>query len=143
MLLRGAIAGGISGIIMGLSLKWMETVTTNKVYVLLLNVDFIPFLRNQEYSEFTEFCFHLVIAVIVGVLYSLIISKLHIYQKSRQYLTSILITTPTILLYFPLTSLAIKETPSVTNGTAIFLWTVGHILFAIFLPTINNLFKKG
>ncbi|KPB03363.1 hypothetical protein [Bacillus sp. CHD6a] len=134
MIRRGAFTGIISGILMGVFIKALEVLSGKKVYVLLLNVDFIPGFKDSNLSELTEFSLHLIVAVLIGIMFAFIIEHFHFVDKRRQYLVSIAITFPTILLYFPLTILAIKETPSTNDAVAILLWSIGHLAFAVFLP---------
>lgn len=128
---------------MGLFIKALEILSGKKIYVLLLNVDFIPGLNNANLSELAEFSLHLIVAVLIGIMFSYIVEHFHLFDKRRQYLLAIGITFPTILLYFPLTILAIKETPAPTDVIAILLWSIGHLAFAVFLPIFYKNKQKG
>ncbi|MEA3318864.1 MAG: hypothetical protein U9Q88_02470 [Bacillota bacterium] len=134
MIQRGAFTGLISEILMGVFIKALEALSGKKVYVLLLNVDFFPGFKDANLSELTEFSLHLIVAVLIGIMFAFIIEHFHLVDKRRQYLVAIAITFPTILLYFPLTILAIKETPAPTDAVSILLWSIGHLAFAVFLP---------
>ncbi|MGD6779040.1 hypothetical protein ACQCT3_04980 [Sutcliffiella horikoshii] len=134
MIRRGAFTGLISGILMGVFIKALEILSGKKIYVLLLNVDFIPGFKNANLSELAEFFLHLIVAVMIGIMFAFIVERFQLFDKRRQYLVAIGITSPTILLYFPLTILAIKETPAPTDVIAILLWSIGHLAFAVFLP---------
>jgi uncharacterized membrane-anchored protein YitT (DUF2179 family) len=65
--LKAAFAGIVSGIFLGLILKLVEYVTGLKVYTLLLNVDYVPLLRNYEITELGEFALHIVISIILAI----------------------------------------------------------------------------
>ena len=52
-LLKGLWIGFWSGLILGLLLKWIQSVTGEQVYTLLLNVDFIPLIGDVQWSEIT------------------------------------------------------------------------------------------
>lgn len=119
---------------MGVFIKALEILSGKKIYVLLLNVDFIPGFKNANLSELAEFFLHLIVAVMIGIMFAFIVERFQLFDKRRQYLVAIGITSPTILLYFPLTILAIKETPAPTDVIAILLWSIGHLAFAVFLP---------
>ena len=126
----GISIGMLSGIILGLCLKWIEWLTGKQVYTLLLNVDFIPIIGPIQWPEWVEFVFHLLIAAAIGIVFVYIVGKLNNMSIRKIVLCSFLLTLPTILLYFPLTLLALKPTPAVDDAVAIFYWTAGHLIFS-------------
>lgn len=126
----GISIGMLSGIILGLCLKWIEWLTGKQVYTLLLNVDFIPIIGPIQWPEWVEFVFHLLIAVVIGIVFVYIVGKLNNMSIRKMVLCSFLLTLPTIPLYFPLTLLALKPTPAVDDLLAIFYWTACHLIFA-------------
>ncbi len=126
----GISIGMLSGIILGLCLKWIEWLTGKQVYTLLLNVDFIPIIGPIQWPEWVEFVFHLLIAAAIGIVFVYIVGKLNNMSIRKIVLCSFLLTLPTIPLYFPLTLLALKPTPAVDDAVAIFYWTAGHLIFA-------------
>lgn len=113
----------------------MQILTGIKVYVLLLNVDFIPVFGETNFSEWIEFLFHLVISCVIGVLFVYLMERLNVSGKGS-WVLSLALTIPTVFLYFPLSHLAIKEVPGLMYGEAIFLWTAGHLLYALSLPPL-------
>lgn len=125
----GISIGMLSGIILGLCLKWIEWLTGKQVYTLLLNVDFIPIIGPIQWPEWVEFVFHLLIAAAIGIVFVYIVGKLNNMSIRKIVLCSFLLTLPTIPLYFPLTLLALKPTPAVDDAVAIFYWTAGHLVF--------------
>ncbi|AJI22210.1 hypothetical protein H8R29_06940 [Priestia megaterium] len=129
MLRLGIRIGMLSGIILGLCLKWIEWLTGKQVYTLLLNVDFIPIIGPIQWPEWVEFVFHLLIAAAIGIVFVYIVGKLINMSIRKIVLCSFLLTLPTIPLYFPLTLLALKPTPAVDDAVAIFYWTAGHLVF--------------
>ncbi|MED4287919.1 hypothetical protein [Priestia megaterium] len=130
MLRLGISIGMLSGIILGLCLKWIEWLTGKQVYTLLLNVDFIPIIGPIQWPEWVEFVFHLLIAAAIGIVFVYIVGKLNNISIRKIVLCSFLLTLPTIPLYFPLTLLALKPTPAVDDAVAIFYWTAGHLIFS-------------
>ncbi|MGG4383164.1 hypothetical protein ABEX08_14120 [Priestia megaterium] len=130
MLRLGISIGMLSGIILGLCLKWIEWLTGKQVYTLLLNVDFIPIIGPIQWPEWVEFVFHLLIAAAIGIVFVYIVDKLNNMSIRKIVLCSFLLTLPTIPLYFPLTLLALKPTPAVDDAGAIFYWTADHLIFA-------------
>ncbi|WP_078381038.1 hypothetical protein [Sutcliffiella halmapala] len=134
MILRGTLSGLASGFIMGFFIRGLEAVSSKKIYILLLNIDFIPYLGKQHFSEAVEFTFHLFISLIIGIVFAWMINKYSIHSKAKQFVLALCLTLPTVFLYFPLTELAIKETPAVTDIYSFSLWTIGHLIFACLLP---------
>jgi uncharacterized membrane protein YagU involved in acid resistance len=138
-IVQGVVSGLISGTILGLFLKLIETITELQVYTLLLNIDFI-YVR--FIPEILEFIIHLAVSVIIGIIFVFLIYLFKLVQIRQQVLLSLLLTVPTVFLYFPLTILSIKETPDVFDFTAILWWTLGHLLYALTLPIPQRFFKK-
>ncbi|MBM7621741.1 hypothetical protein JOC95_003649 [Bacillus tianshenii] len=133
MIQRGALTGFLSGSIMGLAMKFLEAISSKKVYVLLLNVDFIPYIDSRDLPELAEFSLHVLMAILIGIIFAWLMER-NADSKNSPYFWSFLLTLPTVFLYFPLTILATKDTPAVNDPISFSLWTVGHILFAILLP---------
>ncbi|MGM0851699.1 MAG: hypothetical protein ACQEWI_03635 [Bacillota bacterium] len=134
----GTIIGLVSGTLLGLFLKWMQVLTGIKVYVLLLNVDFIPVFGDKDLPEWMEFLFHLVISCVIGVLFVYMMERLKV-SSIGSWLLSLVLTVPTVFLYFPLSYLAIKDVPRLMYGEAIILWTAGHLLYALSLAPLYNI----
>ncbi|QFT88721.1 hypothetical protein FIU87_08700 [Bacillus sp. THAF10] len=142
MIKSGLISGCLSGILMGWSMKFFEVISGKKVYVLLLNVDFIPGLKTQNFSELTEFLLHLIIAVFIGFVFGYLVKRLKLHSVNKQFLLSFILTFPTILTFFPLTILAKKATPPPSDLLALTLWSIGHLIFAIALPAFFIFFNS-
>ncbi|WP_226665910.1 hypothetical protein [Metabacillus litoralis] len=142
ILRNGIFIGLISGVILGLFLKFAQMITGKKVYTLLLNIDF---LYNKPLSEMIEFILHLLISFIIGIIFVAICEIKKITNLKARFILSLLLTFPTFFLYFPLTILAIKETPNINDIYAIFLWIFAHLIYAIILPLNLNLwpFRKA
>ncbi|MGM0827031.1 MAG: hypothetical protein ACQEU4_02300 [Bacillota bacterium] len=134
----GTIIGLVSGTLLGLFLKWMQVLTGIKVYVLLLNVDFIPVFGEEDLPEWMEFLFHLVISCVIGVVFVYMMERQNVTGKGS-WILSLVLTVPTVFLYFPLSHLAIKDVPGLMYTKAIILWTAGHLLYALSLPPLYNL----
>lgn len=127
----GILIGLTSGVILGLFLKLSQQVTGHRVYTLLLNIDFI---YSKPLPEFIEFLLHLLISVIIGIVFASICGLKELVEYKDRFMLSLVLTAPTFFLYFPLTILAIKNTPSVTDSSSIILWVLGHLLYALILP---------
>ncbi|MEW4285018.1 hypothetical protein [Priestia koreensis] len=139
---RGAWSGAIAGLILGLFLKMIQFITGEKVYTLLLNVDFIPVIGNVDWPEVVEFLFHLIIAVMIGLVFGGVLQFKKWETLRMHVLIAACLTIPTIFLYFPLTLLAHQATPGVWNGWALFYWTFGHALFMIVLLITYRLLMR-
>jgi predicted benzoate:H+ symporter BenE len=130
-ILRPITASLLAGILLGLFLKFVESVTGLKVYTLLLNVDYIPILKDIKVSEIIEFLLHLIVSVVLGVL-------LHIYLINNDFpiklkvkfvvKVSLLIG----LFLYPTTMLS-DRTPEITSAYSFFFWMVGHGLYGVVL----------
>ncbi|WLR43667.1 hypothetical protein LC087_05855 [Bacillus carboniphilus] len=137
----GAISGLVSGILMGMFLKVLEEKTGEKVYTLLLNIDFI---YENPLPELVEFSLHLLVAIGIGVLLQIIVSMTDKSSFNSILIYSFLLTAPTIILFFPLTTIANKPTPEMSDVLALSLWTVGHIIFAFILGLLLHcLYKRN
>ncbi|MBN8191610.1 hypothetical protein JI667_05540 [Bacillus sp. NTK074B] len=132
---KGFVIGLISGTLLGLFLRGMQTLTGIKVYVLLLNVDFIPMFTSKSLPEWLEFSFHLAISCVIGTIFVYILEKQNVTKKGS-WILSLILSFPTLFLYFPLSYLAVKDVPGLFDSTAILIWAVGHILYALSLPAL-------
>jgi hypothetical protein len=137
--LVGIIAGLMSGIFLGLFLKIIEVFTEVKVYTLLLNVDYIPLLKEFSIPEPVEFLLHLIISVIVAVVLFSILKKYQWAQKQIMFRT-IFISFLIGVLLFPTTALS-DRTPELTSISALSFWLLGHLLYGWILTLF--FIKKG
>ncbi len=133
MITRGLWAGTVSGLVLGLYLWVAEEITGLKVYTLLMNVDFVPLIKGIEWPWFMEWLFHMSIAWTIGIVYAYLLANMGEIQPIIRWVTAAGVAFIAALSYIPLTLLAVKQTPSLTNGAAIFLWLTGHLLYAVSL----------
>ncbi|MTH52582.1 hypothetical protein GKZ89_04115 [Bacillus mangrovi] len=126
MIARGGLSGLAGGFILGFLLKWIQAATGIKVYTLLLNIDFI---YPKPLPEWVEFAIHLVVAVFIGIGYVYLSSRLKIQGFGKRFAFALILTLPALLLYFPLSLLAIKDVPGVWDVTAFGYWCLGHLGF--------------
>jgi hypothetical protein len=125
------IAGIVSGVFLGLVLKWLQILTDKAVYTLLLNVDYIPIIKEWKLSELMEFNLHLIISILVALVFFYLILHFRLFKKHivlAVTLASILIG----LLLFPSTALSTR-TPEITDFMALFYWQIGHALYGLML----------
>ncbi len=133
MIRWGLWIGTLSGIVLGLYMWFVEMATGKKIYTLLMNVDFIPVIGGVDWPVYMEWLFHMIISWIIGVLYVYALKNWISDTIRNQWRLSIFLTAGASTTYVPLTLLAIKETPDLTDGVAITYWLVGHVLYAITL----------
>lgn len=140
--LKGLWIGFWSGLILGLLLKWMQAVTGVRNYELLLNVDFIPLVNQVNWSELTEFVFHLIISLVIGIVY-VYIAKRRNYTFGQLTIISLVLTLPTYILFFPLSMLAVEaDVPEPTDMGAFLYWILAHLTYALLLPILYKTFER-
>jgi hypothetical protein len=137
ILFHGILAGMLTGIAMGFFFKWIENVTGSKVYILLLNVDFVPFLP-QPLPEWLEFILHLIVSVGISALYIMLLLR---YPSLRTKALRLGIAAGALAIptFIPLTLLSTR-TPAIDDGVALFWWVVGHLLYGVGLGLYGRLF---
>lgn len=123
------LVGLLSGIILGLFLKWIQYATGSLVYTLLLNIDFVPFLPDRL-PELIEFALHLVVSVIIAWIYSI-----WIRLSPHPWRYGILIGIASSLLFIPLTLMS-DRVPAITDMTAYGYWLIGHLLYGLSLSLL-------
>ncbi|KON86404.1 hypothetical protein AF332_05930 [Sporosarcina globispora] len=128
---KGALSGLISGTFLGLFLKMIEYASGVKVYTLLLNVDYIPILKDYHFPEAIEFAYHLIISVVLAVSLILLIKKYR-WNRLQIIVRTLLITFSIGVLLYPTTALS-DRTPEITSIYAIVFWLSGHLLYGLLL----------
>lgn len=123
------LVGLLSGIILGLFLKWIQYATGSLVYTLLLNIDFVAFLPDRL-PELIEFALHLVVSVIIAWIYSI-----WIRFSPHPWRYGILIGIASSLLFIPLTLMS-DRVPAITDMTAYGYWLIGHLLYGLSLSLL-------
>ena len=140
--LKGIWIGFWSGLLHGLLLKWIQAVTGEQVYTLLLNVDFIPLIGPIDWPEPVEFAFHIIISLIIGVVYVYLAKRRH-HSFGQLVLLSLVMSIPFYLLYFPLSAMAIREdVPGLTDAGAILYWIFAHLTYEMALPVLYKTFER-
>jgi hypothetical protein len=131
LMTKGITSGTISGIFLGLFLKMIEIFSGIKVYTLLLNVDYIPVLKEVAMPEIVEFILHLIISIILGIVL-LYVTRKYQWDHHQIILRVIIITFFIGVLLYPTTALS-SRTPAITSLPAIVVWLFGHILYGAVL----------
>lgn len=130
-LTRSVWAGIAAGIILGLFLKIVEHFTSFKVYTLLLNIDYVPVLKELRLSEFVEFAFHLLISILLSIALTVfLVQKQWSRVRSLSLVTFVCLAVG--LLLYPTTALSVR-TPELSDLAALMLWLTGHLLYGIAL----------
>lgn len=70
MIRWGLFIGTTSGIVLGLYMWFIEKITGDKVYTLLMNVDFIPWFGSIDWPVLMEWFFHMIISWVIGLVYA-------------------------------------------------------------------------
>ncbi len=112
-------------------LRIIQSITNLKVYTLLLNVDYVPILKDMHLPEIVEFGLHLVISVILAFGVNLYIFKEEL-QKEKIPGFVIKIGLVVGLLLYPTTLLSDK-TPEITSSFSLLFWMAGHGLYGAVL----------
>jgi hypothetical protein len=124
---RAAMGGIVSGLFLGLFLKVVEETTGEKVYTLLLNVDYIPVLNAVPMPESVEFLLHLIVSILLSVGLSLFLS-IKEWSPRKKYWFVAAVSILIGLLLFPTTILS-DRTPGVDSAPAFFYWLLGHLSY--------------
>lgn len=140
--LKGLWIGFWSGLVLGLLLKWIQSVTGEQVYTLLLNIDFMPLIGTIQWSEVTEFIFHMIISLIIGIVF-VFLAKRRTYLFGQLVLISLLISVPFPFLFFILAKLAIRtDVPALTDWGAFLYWVFAHLTYSLLLPILYKTFER-
>lgn len=138
MIKKGLWLGIATGLILGVVLWLVEAVTGEKVYTLLMNIDFIPVLGDIEWPVWMEWVFHLLLSWAIAIVYLAWIRFQTEGETSARWATSLLLSVMAAITYFPLTDLAIKETPPIDDVSAIFYWFTAHFIYAVSLVKLDE-----
>ncbi|MBP1993900.1 hypothetical protein [Paenibacillus eucommiae] len=133
---RGSVYGLITGFILGFFFKLIEANGLADVYTLLLNVDFLPFFP-EPLPEWQEFSFHLIVAIVIGIVFTLLIQ-----YRPNPWLWGALLGLVPVPLFIPLTLLS-HRTPSIYDVSALCWWIAGHVLYSISLSVFGIVWQKN
>jgi hypothetical protein len=139
ILWHGLLAGVLTGVVMGFVFKGVESLTGVKVYTLLLNVDFVPFL-SQPLPEWLEFGLHLIVSVVIAIVFLFLLNRFTAIAK-RPILFGIIAGCLAIPTFIPLTLLS-ERTPAIDDMAALFWWIAGHLLYGWLLGGYGRLISK-
>ena len=129
LMVRGSFAGLISGLFLGLFLKVIQHQFGIEVYTLLLNVDYIPVLKEMKFPEIIEISFHLLISIVLGIFLLFVVKK---YQWTNWKMVMIIDGHLSVHRCFPLSNHSIIISNSIT-----------YFYFSVFLLAIRSHFIWG
>ena len=130
-IINSIFVGILSGIVLGLLLKLIESISQIHIYTLLLNVDFIPIINQIEWSEPIEFLFHIVISICISFVFIFFADLLNLQNSlGKLWLLSLILCLPTLGLYFVLSLLAVQEVPAWNDWQVFTYWTIAHLIYA-------------
>ncbi|AYB46176.1 hypothetical protein [Paenibacillus lautus] len=124
-------AGIAAGILLGLFLKIIEHITSLGVYTLLLNVDYVPLLKELKLSELVEFALHLAISILLSIALAIFLKQKN-SSRGRSLSWVSLVCLAVGLLLYPTTVLS-DRTPELSDPAALLFWLAGHLLYGIAL----------
>ncbi len=121
--------GVIAGIFLAAFLKFIQLVTNNQAYNLLLNTDYIPLLNELHPKTVIGFIFHFVTCVASVVILFYLLKIVNLSYKMMPY---IIVYTLGSSILFPLTALS-ERTPALSDYFAWLYWVLGHALYSLFV----------
>lgn len=129
--------GLITGFILNYYFKLIEWLTGDKVYTLLLNVDYFPVLKNYVFPEWIEISFHMIVSLVLAGTYAFLWTK-----WKRPFLYTVATALLIGLLIYPTTGFS-DRTPKVTDFSALFWWQTGHLIYGLTLAWLLQRFNKS
>lgn len=136
MMIRVLCIGSISGIVLSAWMYLWQQITSIKVYTLLLNVDFIPFLRQVDWNGYMLNFFHIIISWAIVFVYFWLNKK----RARNKWLIGMGLSICAACVYFPLALLANQPVPALDDLSAIIIWYSGHLLYGLLVVKLTDLF---
>lgn len=136
-IVQGAWIGIVTGILLAIVLKMVQSITGDKVYTLLLNVDYIPIVKEYQFPEVIEVFFHLIVSVVLCIILVILYDKSRGFIRNHAILFPLLVNVAIGLLLYPTTSFS-DRTPSVTNIISLLWWVAGHALYGFVVGVLIN-----
>lgn len=134
------LAGLLSGMALGLFLGVIEYVFNIKVYTLLVNVDYVPVLKEFALPGIVEFGLHLIISVALAAGVEFYATKREIELESKFRLIFMISLIIGLALY-PTTVLS-NRTPPISSLYSFVFWMLGHGLYGLILGLLLTPAKK-
>lgn len=141
-IVQGTWIGVAAGIFLAVFLKLVQAVTGEKVYTLLLNVDYIPVVKEYQFPEVIEVFLHLIVSVVLCIVLVILYKKGSGFVRNHAILFPLLVNVAIGLLLYPTTSFS-DRTPSVTNMVSLFWWIAGHALYGYLVGVLISRKSKS
>ena len=125
---RAVLYGLISGLFLAALLKIIEHITRFKVYTLLLNVDYIPYIKTFVFPELVEVGFHLIVSIALSICLYLMIINGKISSRKKIIVLCTFVCFIIGVALFPTTTFS-DRTPAFTSIPSFSYWIVGHIMY--------------
>lgn len=129
---RSLLYGLISGLFLTVLFKFIQYITHYKVYTLLLNVDYIPYVNTFVFPELIEVSFHLIVSLVLAICLYLLIVYLKISSRKKIIIVCTLVCFIIGIALFPTTTFS-DRTPAFSSIPSFSYWIVGHILYGYIL----------
>ncbi|WP_019377358.1 hypothetical protein [Virgibacillus halodenitrificans] len=131
--------GIISGLFLGGLLFILEKWSSEKVYVLLMNVDYIPVLKEIPLHPVAEFILHLIVSIVLVFMLYYGLSR---FKSEKKVLLYIVINTLIGAVLFLTTSFS-DRTPELTDGMAFFYWLSAHFIYGWLVGSLIVFVKRN
>lgn len=142
-LVQGTWIGVVTGIVLAMILKIVEIITGHKVYTLLLNVDYIPIVKEYQFPEVIEVSFHLIVSIVLCIILVALYDKSKGFIRNHAILFPLLVNVVIGFALYPTTSFS-DRTPEVTDMVSLFWWIAGHAFYGFLVGfMIRNQSKKN
>ncbi|WP_052455621.1 hypothetical protein [Bhargavaea cecembensis] len=124
---RPAAAGLAAGVFLGALLYAAEKATGLKVYTLLMNIDYVPVLKEYRFPAPVEFSFHLIVSVVLAViLFRIVLRFRWTGRRMAGWVTAL--NGIVGLGIWPVTALS-ERTPALGDAAALGVWLAAHLLY--------------
>ena len=140
---RAVLYGLISGLFLAVLLKIIEHITRFKVYTLLVNVDYIPYIKTFVFPELVEVGFHLIVSIALSICLYLLIIKRKISTRKKIIILCTFVCFIIGVALFPTTTFS-DRTPAITSIPSFSYWIIGHIMYGYLMGMLfaRNLTKE-
>ncbi|WP_368653418.1 hypothetical protein AB4Y30_17240 [Ornithinibacillus sp. 4-3] len=129
----------LAGTVFGLFMKGIESFTGKEVYVLLLNIDYFPIIKNISFNEFQEFLLHLLVSL--AVVYCLYYGMQR-YQIRRIVWTCVWLNVLIAIFLYGTTAFS-SRTPEITDAWAFMYWLLGHVIYGLLVGFGIRQYRKS
>lgn len=129
---KAVLYGLISGLFLVAVLKIIEYITRFKVYTLLLNIDYIPYINTFNFPELVEVGFHLIVSLTLAICLYLLIVYRKVSSRKKIIILCTFVCFFIGIALFPTTTFS-DRTPAFTSIPSLSYWIVGHIMYGYIL----------